>query len=64
MRLSFQQYGLFELIAHQGTSVGWANYSSVLHDPVFWHTLLRTVVFTVANVVARRSGSARCSRCS
>ena len=31
-------------------SVGLDNYSSVLHDPVFWHTLLRTVVFTVANV--------------
>ncbi len=50
-RLSFQKYGLFELIAHHGTSVGWANYSSVLHDSVFWHVLLRTVVFTVANVV-------------
>jgi N,N'-diacetylchitobiose transport system permease protein len=49
-RLSFQKYGLFELIAHHGTSVGWANYSSVLHDHVFWHVLLRTIVFTVANV--------------
>jgi N,N'-diacetylchitobiose transport system permease protein len=49
-RLSFQKYGLFELIAHRGTSVGWANYSSVLHDSVFWHVLIRTIVFTVANV--------------
>ena len=49
-RLSFQKYGLFELIAHHGTSVGWANYSSVLHDSVFWHVLIRTLVFTVANV--------------
>ncbi|MFL5941587.1 MAG: carbohydrate ABC transporter permease [Gaiellaceae bacterium] len=49
-RLSFQKYGLFELIAHHGTSVGWANYSSVLHDHVFWDVLVRTVVFTVANV--------------
>ena len=49
-RLSFQKYGLFELIAHHGTSVGWANYSSVLHDSVFWHVLVRTIVFTVANV--------------
>ena len=49
-RLSFQKYGLFELIARHGTDVGWANYSSVLHDPVFWHVLLRTIVFTVANV--------------
>ena len=37
--LSFQQYGLAELIQHQGVWVGFANYSSVLHDPVFWHTL-------------------------
>ena len=50
VRLSFQHYGLFELIRHQGQSVGWANFSSVLHDSVFWHTLVRTIVFTVANV--------------
>jgi N,N'-diacetylchitobiose transport system permease protein len=50
VRLSFQQYGLFELIAHHGPSVGLKNFSSVLHDQVFWHTLLRTVVFTIANV--------------
>ena len=49
-RLSFQKYGLFELIAHHGTSVGWANYSSVLHDHVFWDVLVRTIVFTIANV--------------
>jgi len=49
-QLSFQKYGLFELIAHHGTSVGWANYSSVLHDHVFWQVLVRTVVFTIANV--------------
>jgi N,N'-diacetylchitobiose transport system permease protein len=50
VRLSFQHYGLFELIQHAGQSVGLKNYGSVLHDHVFWHTLLRTVVFTVANV--------------
>src|SRR5436305_7135032 len=50
VRLAFQRYGLFELIAHKGIYVGWANFSSVLHDGIFWHTLLRTVVFTVANV--------------
>jgi N,N'-diacetylchitobiose transport system permease protein len=49
-RLSFQKYGLFELIARHGTDVGWANYSSVLHDAVFWDVLVRTIVFTVANV--------------
>jgi len=50
VKLSTERYGLFELIRHQGTSVGLDNYRSVLHDPVFWRTLLRTIVFTAANV--------------
>ena len=48
--LSFQQYGLAELIQRKGTWVGLDNYESVLRDEVFWDTLLRTVVFTAANV--------------
>jgi N,N'-diacetylchitobiose transport system permease protein len=48
--LSFQQYGLPELIQRKGTWVGFDNYASVLQDEIFWNTLLRTVVFTVANV--------------
>jgi N,N'-diacetylchitobiose transport system permease protein len=48
--LSFQQYGLAELIQRKGVWIGLDNYSSVLHDEVFWHVLLRTVIFTVANV--------------
>jgi N,N'-diacetylchitobiose transport system permease protein len=51
VQLSLQQYGLFELIQHHGKSVGLENYRSILHDPIFWHTLLRTVMFTAANVV-------------
>jgi N,N'-diacetylchitobiose transport system permease protein len=50
VRLSLEQYGLPELIAHKGVYVGLANFKSVLSDPVFWHTLLRTVVFTAACV--------------
>ena len=50
VKLSTQRYGLLELIQHKGASVGFHNYSSVLHDSIFWHTLLRTVVFTIANV--------------
>ena len=50
VRLSFEHYGLFELIQHKGQDVGLANYRSVLHDSVFWSTLVRTVVFTAANV--------------
>jgi len=49
-KLSFERYGLFELIQHKGVAVGWANFGSVIHDPVFWHTLVRTVIFTAANV--------------
>jgi N,N'-diacetylchitobiose transport system permease protein len=52
VKLSTERYGLFELIRHAGVSVGLDNYRSVLHDSVFWHTLLRTVVFTVVNVSA------------
>jgi N,N'-diacetylchitobiose transport system permease protein len=48
--LSFQKYGLFELIQHKGVWIGLDNYSSVLHDRVFWDTVVRTVIFTVANV--------------
>ena len=52
VKLSTERYGLFELIRHAGSSVGLRNYGSVLHDQVFWHTLLRTVVFTAVNVTA------------
>ena len=61
--LSLQQYGLAELIQKRGDWTGLDNFSSVLHDRVFWDTLLRTVVFTAANV-ALTMGIGRCSRCS
>jgi N,N'-diacetylchitobiose transport system permease protein len=48
--MSLQRYGLMELIQHKGTWIGLDNFDQVLHDPLFWHTLQRTVVFTVANV--------------
>jgi N,N'-diacetylchitobiose transport system permease protein len=48
--LSFQQYGLFELIAHDGSWVGLENYATIVRDSEFWRVLLRTVVFTVVNV--------------
>ena len=50
VRLSLQRYGLFELIRHQGHYIGLHNFGLVLHDPVFWHTVVRTIVFTIANV--------------
>ena len=49
-KLSTERYGLFELIQHAGTSIGLDNYRSVLHDEIFWRTLLRTVVFTAVIV--------------
>ena len=50
VRISLERYGLFELIRRHGAYIGLHNFGVVLHDPVFWHTLLRTVVFTAANV--------------
>jgi N,N'-diacetylchitobiose transport system permease protein len=48
--LSFQRYGLPELIQRKGEWIGLDNYRSVLEDPVFRDALVRTVVFTAANV--------------
>jgi N,N'-diacetylchitobiose transport system permease protein len=50
VELSLQRYGLPELIQRSGHWIGLANFGSVLHDPVFWHTLERTIVFTIVNV--------------
>src|SRR5580765_6991399 len=48
--LSFQRYGLFELIQKKGHWIGLDNFDSVLHDRVFWDTVVRTVIFTIVNV--------------
>src|SRR5581483_1081617 len=50
VRLSLQQYGLPELIQHKGRYIGLHNFGLVLHDPVFWHTAFRTIVFAGACV--------------
>ena len=50
VRLSLERYGLFELVQRKGHWIGLDNYSSVLQDSVFWDTVVRTVVFTIANV--------------
>jgi N,N'-diacetylchitobiose transport system permease protein len=50
VRISFEQYGLPELIQRSGKWIGLDNFGSVLHDSVFWDTLERTVVFTIVNV--------------
>jgi N,N'-diacetylchitobiose transport system permease protein len=50
VKLSFQKYGLFELIRHSGRWIGVDNYTKILHDSTFWHVLGRTVLFTVVAV--------------
>ena len=50
VRISLERFQLFELVRGAGVYIGLDNFSSVLHDSIFWHTLLRTVVFTAANV--------------
>ena len=49
-KLSFEKYGLFELIRHKGRWVGLDNYSKIFHDSQFWTVLGRTLLFTVAAV--------------
>jgi N,N'-diacetylchitobiose transport system permease protein len=48
--LSFQRYGLFELIREKGTWIGLDNFSTIVRDDQFWDVLVRTVVFTFVNV--------------
>ena len=50
VKMSFQKYGLFELIRHKGRWVGTANYASIFHDSEFWHVVLRTILFTAVCV--------------
>ena len=48
--LSFQEYGLPELIAHKGRWIGLENYETILGDSLFWTVLARTVAFTAVTV--------------
>jgi N,N'-diacetylchitobiose transport system permease protein len=48
--LSFQDYGVFDLIDHSGVWIGLANYSQILHDREFWSVLARTTAFTAVTV--------------
>jgi len=51
VRLSFQHYGLFQLVRHKGEAIGTGNYSQIFHDSLFWHVVLRTLVVTGVCVV-------------
>lgn len=50
VELSLQQYGLFQLINHHGIYIGLQNFETIFSDSVFWHTLIRTTLFTAVNV--------------
>jgi N,N'-diacetylchitobiose transport system permease protein len=50
VKLSFQRYGLEELIAHRGRWIGVDNYTRIFGDSEFWRVVLRTVAFTAVNV--------------
>jgi N,N'-diacetylchitobiose transport system permease protein len=50
VKLSFEQYGLSELIQQKGVWIGLANYRTIIHDSLFHTVLLRTVLFTAVNV--------------
>lgn len=49
--ISFQQYGMGELIRGGAGFVGFRNYRTVLTDPEFWEVVRRTFWWTLVNVV-------------
>jgi N,N'-diacetylchitobiose transport system permease protein len=49
-RLSFEKYGLFQLVRHKGVWIGLDNYTQIVHDGLFWRVVLRTLAFTAVNV--------------
>ena len=51
VRLSFEHYGLFQLVRHKGEWIGVDNFTQIVHDSLFWHVVLRTVAFAAACVV-------------
>ncbi len=49
--ISFQRFGLPELVRGDAQFVGFANYAKVLSDAEFWAVVRRTLWFTAINVV-------------
>ncbi|MFD9033476.1 carbohydrate ABC transporter permease [Streptomyces sp. NPDC059567] len=49
--ISFQRYGMGELIRGGAGFVGFRNYRTVLADPEFWEVVRRTFWWTLVNVV-------------
>ncbi|MDR7381081.1 carbohydrate ABC transporter permease [Promicromonospora iranensis] len=49
--MSFQEFGLRELVQGAPAFVGLANYRELFADRVFWEVVVRTLAFTAVNVV-------------
>ncbi|WP_405461303.1 sugar ABC transporter permease [Streptomyces sp. NBC_00101] len=49
--ISFQHYGMAELIRGHASSAGLENYSAILRDDEFWQVVRRTLLWTAVNVV-------------
>lgn len=49
--LSFQQYGLEQILFGAAQYVGFDNFKVIFEDPEFWQVLSRTIAFTVYAVV-------------
>jgi multiple sugar transport system permease protein len=48
--LSLRDYTVRSFVAGDAPFSGWANFSQVLHDPVFWPALRNTAVFTLVSI--------------
>ncbi|NED84049.1 sugar ABC transporter permease, partial [Streptomyces sp. SID11233] len=49
--ISFQHFGMGELIRGGAIGAGFGNYQEVLKDPEFWRVVRRTLLWTLVNVV-------------
>lgn len=54
--VSFRKLDLTQLVHHRTVWIGIANYEEILSSPEFWSITIRTVLFTVACVVATLLG--------
>jgi len=50
--ISFQKFGLAELVQRKTVWIGLDNYRLIFSDPTFWDVAIRTFGFTIVNVTA------------
>jgi len=51
--LSLRHYTVRSFVDGDAPYSGWANFSTVLHDPTFWPALRNTMVFTFASIIVQ-----------